>query len=340
MNTAGFLAAVCAKLRLRTKFNSAASATCRDEYGPRFSPSRVEKNHSPPTLKNRPLRNGMWPLSPRRFLSIGKDTSLRSRKLSILSSLVFVGLFTTSAIAAATRLEIIELQNREAAALLPVVKPLLSPQTTLVADGYRLIVKGTPADIAQLKSLVASLDTRLRNLLIDVRTVRRTVLENSRSSGRVTIGNESSVRIEASRASTRARDTNGFQVRTIEGREAFVQVGQQRPEDRGVIRIAGGRVVALGGTTERNARSGVYVTARVRGEQVLLDIAPGQQRFSSDHTRRSVSSHTTLTARLGEWVDVASVDTVSSGDARGAAGSQRRSGTEGYVTQVKVTLLD
>ena len=160
------------------------------------------------------------------------------------------------------------------------VKPLLSPQATLVADGYRLIVKGTPADIAQLKSLVASLDARLRNLVIDVRTVRRTVMENSRSSARVTIGNESSVRIEASRTSTRARDTNGFQVRTIEGREAFVQVGQQRPEERGVIRIAGGHVVTLGGTAERNARSGIYVTARVRGEQVLLDIAPGQQRFA------------------------------------------------------------
>ncbi len=265
---------------------------------------------------------------------------MRYRKLSMLSSLLLVGLFTTSVFAQATRLEIIELQNREAAALLPVVRPLLSSQTTLVADGYRLIVKGTPAEIAQLKSLIAGLDARLRNLLIDVRTVRRTVAENSRSSARVTIGNESSVRIEASRTSTRARDTNSFQVRTIEGREALVQVGRQLPEQHGVIRIAGGHVVTLGGTAERNARSGVYVTARVRGEQVLLDVAPALQRFASDQTRRSLSSQTTLTGRLGQWIDIASVDTVSSGDARGAAGRQTRSGTEGFVTQVKVTVLD
>ena len=88
------------------------------------------------------------------------------------------------------------------------------------------------------------------------------------------------------------------------------------------------------------ARSGVYVTARVSGEEVMLDIAPALQSFSSDDTRQSVSAHTTLTARIGQWITIAAVDTVSSGDARGAAGSQTRSGTQGYLTQVKVTVLD
>jgi len=258
----------------------------------------------------------------------------------MLGVIILVGLFTVPAFAQTTRLEIIELRNRQAAALIPVVKPLLGAQTTLVADGYRLIVKGTPADIAQLKSLVAGLDARLRNLLIDVRTVRRTVLENSRSSAQVTIGEESSVRIEAARTSTRARDTNEFQIRTIEGREALVQVGEQRPGQHSVLSIVGGHVVTLGGTADRNARSGVYVTARVRGERVMLDIAPGLQGFASDGTRQSLSTSTTLTGGIGQWITIAAVDTVSSGDARGAAGSQTRSGTEGYVTQVKVTVLD
>jgi hypothetical protein len=237
-------------------------------------------------------------------------------------------------------MEIIELRNREAAELIPIVRPLLGKQATLAADGYRLIVKGTPSDIAQLESLVATLDARLRNLLIDVRTVRRTVVDNSSANAQITIGSESSVRIDASRTSTRARDTNSFQVRTIEGRAALVQIGEQHLGQPGVLSIVGGHVVTFGGHADRNAQSGVYVTARVRGEQVMLEIAPGLQGFSGDGTRRSQAANTTLTAALGHWITIAAVDTVSSGEARGAAGRQTRSGTQGFVTQVKVTLLD
>ncbi|MDH3714478.1 MAG: hypothetical protein OET44_11595, partial [Gammaproteobacteria bacterium] len=244
------------------------------------------------------------------------------------------------ALAQGTRMQIIELHNREAAELIPVVKPLLGAQTTIVADGYRLIVKGTPSEIAQLESLVATLDARLRNLLIDVRTVQRTVLDNSRANAQITIGRESSVRIDASRTSTRARDTNSFQVRTIEGRAALVQIGEQRAGHPGVITIVGGHVVTAVGHSDRNARSGVYVTARVRDELVTLDIAPALQNFTGDGARRSQSANSTLTGALGRWITIASVDTVSSGEARGAAGSQTRSGTQGFVTQVKVTVLD
>ena len=258
----------------------------------------------------------------------------------MLSIFFFVYLVTSSAFAQTARLEVIELQNRPAAELIPIVTPLLSEQTALSADGYRLIVKGSPGAIAQLKSIVASLDQRLRNLMIDVRTVRRTVQDNSRTSAEITVGSETSVRIDATRTSTRARDTNAFQVRTVEGQPAFIQVGEQRPGQSDVIRIAGGRIVTAGGSAERNARSGVYVTARVRGEQVFLDIAPRLQSFNADGNRQSLSAATTLTTRLGRWMDIAAVDTASSGDARGASGRQIRSGTEGYVTQVKVTLLD
>jgi hypothetical protein len=251
-----------------------------------------------------------------------------------------VCLFTQTAFAQGTRMEIIELRNREAAELIPIVKPMLGAQTSLAADGYRLIVKGTPSDIAQLESLVATLDERLRNLLIDVRTVQRTALDNSSASAEITIGDESSVRIDASRTSTRARDTNSFQVRTIEGRAALVQVGEQRPAQPGVISIVGGHVVTFGGHDERSALSGVYVTARVRGEQVMLDIAPDLQSFSGDGTRRTQSANTTLTGALGRWITIAAVDTVGSGEAHGAAGRQIRSGTQGFVTQVKVTLLE
>ncbi len=148
------------------------------------------------------------------------------------------------------------------------------------------------------------------------------------------------MRIDASRTSTRARDTNAFQVRTIEGREAFVQVGEQRVQKGDVLRLADGQIATAGGRAGGSARSGVYVTARVRDGQVFLEVAPGVQSFASDGTRRSLSSATTLRTRLGEWITIAAVDTASSGDARGAAGRQTRTGTAGHVTQVRVTLLD
>lgn len=261
-------------------------------------------------------------------------------KLSTLRAIVLVCLFTPPALAQGTRLEVVELRHREAAELIPIVKPMLSPQATLVADGYRLLVKGTPADIAQLQSLVATLDARLRNLLIDVRTVRHGDVDDRSSSVQVTVGEESSVRIEGSRTSTRARDTNGFQVRAIEGQPALVQVGEQQPAYPGVITIVGGHVVPFGGQGERSARSGVYVTARVRGETVMLDIAPALQRFAGDGTRRTYSAAATLTGAVGRWITIASVDTVGSSEARGAAGHQTRSGTHALVTQVKVTVLD
>ena len=103
-------------------------------------------------------------------------------------------------------------------------------------------------------------------------------------------------------------------VQALDGRSAFVQVGQSVPvRDRQVTRsIVGGRLVEHvieGGVDYRSANTGFLVVPRVSGDRVTLEISAQREVFvpptpGSVDVQRVV---TTVSGRLGEWIEVAAM---------------------------------
>ncbi len=243
-----------------------------------------------------------------------------------------------SAPALAQPLAVIELSHRDASELLGILRPLLAEGEAMSAAGNRLLLRAGPSSLAQLRTLVTTLDRPLRNLLIEVRTTGRTVSPRQQAGGSASVDSEGrgSVRLQASRHSTRARTANGFQVRTLEGRPAFIAVGTQVREAR-----RGSHRPGFTAAPERRVQSGVYVTARVRGERVALEVAVAGERFEQGVSRRTSRTQAgTLDARLGEWITLGAVDTLGAGEAADPLGRQIRSGSRGHTTEVRVSVIE
>ena len=247
------------------------------------------------------------------------------------------------AMAQATVLEVIPLRYRTAAEVIPIIQPMLSREGSVSGLQGQLIVRTTPANLEEVKRILASIDTAPRQLLI---TVRQDVdTDRSRSSaevsgsvggehGRVTVPpgsrdtrggtvviREGDDRLRAHVAEGRSveSDRNTQSVRVMEGREAFVSVGQSLPiRERQVRRVViNGQIVEqVVDTTEyRDLATGFYVLPRLAGDRVTLDISPQRERLSRQ-VRGGVdvqSVVTTVSGRLGEWMEIGGIGQDASG---------------------------
>lgn len=226
-------------------------------------------------------------------------------------AVVLVAVGTIPALAAQTVTEIITLQHRTVEEVIPVVQPLLPREGRVTGLRGQLVVRTTPANLAELRQVLAALDTPLKQLQITVAQGSRAEAARGGSglSGQMGAGDPRvQVRIYDTRSLDDVRVLQTLQV--TEGRSAFILVGESRPvRDRAVARtIVGGRVVehVVDGVDYRDANTGFYVRPRVMGERVTLDIAPQREAFvpgrpgAVDVQRVS----TTLSGALGEWIEV------------------------------------
>lgn len=242
----------------------------------------------------------------------------------------------TSVAVAAPSIEVIELRSRSAEEMIPLIQPFAEPGTSLTGTGYQLIIKAEPAQMIQLQGLVHQLDTPLRNLLITVRQVTRAEARESEigASGKVGSGDSSEVDLRLRVGDERLSRDGSYRVRTIEGREAFVLVGQRVPYRSGYGRY--GRAIDY-----QLVSSGFYVTPHLRGDSVELEISPREERLQRDASgtvaTRSVS--TVVRGALGEWIDLGSADERIEAEGRDIATRESGTGGQDYVTQLRVDLL-
>src|ERR1700752_1999939 len=66
-------------------------------------------------------------------------------------------------------LEIIALRHRTADQVLPALRPLMEPGATLTGQGTQLIVRTSPANLAELMRALEAIDRPSRRLQISVR---------------------------------------------------------------------------------------------------------------------------------------------------------------------------
>jgi len=278
---------------------------------------------------------------------------------------MLVALASIAAHAQSTVLEVIPLHYRMAEEIIPIIQPLLAREGSVSGFQGQLIVRTTPANLAEIKRILANLDTAPRQLVITVR--QETGVERSRSSaeasgsvggdhGRVTIpgsggtrgGNvvlrdgDDQLRVNVLEGTSSETDRSEQTVRVMEGREAFVRIGQSAPvRERQVQRtVVGGRVVeqVVEGAQYRDVASGFYVLPRVSGDRVTLDVSSQRESLS----RRSAgnvkvqSLVTTVSGRLGEWMEIGGVGQDTSGQQAALLGRTSTTSRDNRRVLIKV----
>ena len=220
-------------------------------------------------------------------------------------------------------LEIITLESRPVDEVVPLVKPFVGPEGAVSGMNDQLFIRTSPERMREIREILRQIDKPPRRLLIYVAQDRLHQQDRTRvsagasinigDSGKIDVGRPVSGenRAEARIRSTRTRsDLDSTQrVQTIEGRSAFIATGTSVPIPVEQRIIAGGVVHYGRGVEYRNAATGFYVLPRLNGNRVTLEISthmdkPGRESRSFDvqHAR------TTVSGKLGEWIDVGHID--------------------------------
>lgn len=250
-------------------------------------------------------------------------------------------------LAQATVLEVIELGFRNAQDVLPIAQQLVEPNGSVNALENKLVVRATPAQIAQLREVLARLDRAPRQLLISVKQGGSvTGSEQSvgvsgtyqRGDGRIVVpGPDGRIprqpTLEIEDRQRRSSDSGVQQVRTMEGREAQIQIGASQAY--AVRQPGGGTSVEF-----QEAVTGFTVLPRVNGDLVQLEISPRQDRFQADGSLSVQRINSTVSGRLGEWFDIGGAVQSVTQSSSGLFGGGRSSEQSARSVMVKVEAVD
>jgi hypothetical protein len=273
-------------------------------------------------------------------------------RLGAVAKLVFaLASLLLATIGRAQDLQVIELRHRLADEIIPIVTPLLEPGGALTGADRQLLVRTSPANFAQIQAAVAAIDRELRQLRITVGQGTISSEDTAEVRGSATIGDDD-VRVGVNRppgsssgaevqARMRSLDSNLHDistVQTLEGSETFIFVGRSVPiRSTEVLPGRHGPVVQRS-TTFEDVASGFCGTARLNGDTVVLEISPRQQRYATERNGvvESRGMTSTVTGRLGEWMELGAVSQTDSDASTGILVWGRRTGQSEYAAWVRV----
>ena len=218
----------------------------------------------------------------------------------------------------AQSLTVIDLKHRRAEEIIPVLQPLLEQGGALTGQDYKLFVRASPSNVAQLRSAVEQLDKQQRQMLVSVRrgTAQDIQREQASVSGTVRTDGPSSVTVRAGEGTLRTQGSSVSSVQVLDGSSAFIATGTSVPIVTAVA-VGGGRRPFVAGTIEqRNLQRGFMVTPRIRGTEVILEISQQDERVASGNVQTQ-SLNTQVIGRLGSWMQLGGVSESSSSTSRG-----------------------
>lgn len=198
----------------------------------------------------------------------------------------------------------IQLKNRPAAEIIPVVEPMLGESDAISGRGFKIFLRASPQTLAEVRDMIDALDVAAKVLQISVFQGSTRGLAELGFGGDIRIDNSgASVRIEGTGTRKRLENRPIHQVRVSEGKEAYIETGEQIPYFSGAQWIAPGGVT--GGIEYKNVTTGFYVAPRLHadGDSVTLRISPFRQsQGSSGGGIATQAAHTTLSGPIGEWL--------------------------------------
>lgn len=223
---------------------------------------------------------------------------------------------------AAQQLEVIELRSKSVDEVLPVLLPLVEPGGTLTGMNNQLFLKASQRNRAEIRRALAAIDTPARRLVIRV-SQNRQAEDSSRgaeASGQVVLGSTRRSNVGATVWDTKSvrGESAGQMVQTVDGGQAFIQVGRSLPIPMRQVVIGPGGAVITDNVVYQDVGRGFYAVPRVNGNRVTLDIS---QQSASQGGYGSIDSQrltTTVSGRLGEWMELGGSGRQVSGNQGGA----------------------
>jgi type II secretory pathway component GspD/PulD (secretin) len=236
--------------------------------------------------------------------------------------------------AAQQELEIIPLRSQTVDRVLPTLLPLVEPGGTLIGANDQLFLRASQRNREEIKRVLATIDRPSRCLIIRVSQNRESegASRGGEISGRVVIGDGARSNIDArlwDRQGTRSENA-GQLVQTVEGGQAFIQVGRTLPIPMRQATISPSGAVISETVVFQDIGRGFFATPRVNGERVTIDIS---QRADSvgGPGRGSINTQqlsTTVSGRLGEWIELGGTSRQASGNQAGSFGRSTSGGQD------------
>ncbi len=261
------------------------------------------------------------------------------------------------------QLEIINLKSRTADQVLPQLRPFIEPGGALSGMNNQIFIRASDANRRQIRELLAAIDRPPRRLVISVRqdadstaSARGGEVSGSVGSDRVRIESRRTIvggagvtvrrgddvvrgQVYDSRSAGSERVSQ--QVQVVEGGKAYINVGTSVPVPlRQVVLTPGGAIVS-DTVVYRDLGTGFTAEPQLSGDLVTLTISPthdtpGSHGPGSANVQRLT---TTVSARLGEWMQIGGSVQEESSDRDGAMRYSTRRGSTGRSVQLRVEEL-
>jgi len=226
-------------------------------------------------------------------------------------------LLLLSMMAVAEPLEVatIRIMGQPAAALVETVRPLLGRDGSVSAYQDKLIVRGSAAQIDQVRSLISDIDRPPRRLLIEVRQAGSQSISTRGIGYAVDTGNVRLGRVPPGGTAqlgygdiqTRGRDDSLHQVQVIDGRPALIRTGQSVPVYQVHQQVYGNDIVQGFEVQYRDTANGFVALPRVHGDQVTIEIYQQNESAASNGRFDAQQASSVLRGDLGQWMTLGSI---------------------------------
>ncbi|MCP4877799.1 MAG: hypothetical protein GY896_20275 [Gammaproteobacteria bacterium] len=248
---------------------------------------------------------------------------------------MLLGLVLTVSAVQADSITTLQLRNRPAVEVIPIVKPMLRADDTISGHGFKIFLRASPQTVAEIKGMIAALDSPIKMLQISVfqgstRGLGELGLgasiriesgnasvgigagsnENATAGGSITYGsNRGDVSISSISTRKRLQNSPIHQVRVAEGNPAYIETGKQIPYFSGAGWISQRGQGVTGGIEFKDVVTGFYVLPRVRGDNVNLEVSPFKNALgqSGGGNIETSAAGTTITGPIGEWLLIGGV---------------------------------
>ena len=255
-----------------------------------------------------------------------------------------------ASLALAQALTVIDLKHRRAEEIIPVLQPLLEQGGALTGQDYKLFVRASPGNVAQLRSAIEQLDKQQRQMLVSVRrgTAQDIQREQASVSGTVRTDDggisvnerprsQSGATVRAGEGALRTQGSSVSSVQVLDGNAAFIATGTSVPIVTAVAVGGGRRPYVASNIEQRNLQRGFMVTPRVRGGEVILEISQQDERVAGGNVQTQ-SLNTQVAGRLGSWIQLGGVSESSSSTSRGVLSRSYGTDSNELSIWVKVDL--
>ncbi len=226
--------------------------------------------------------------------------------------------------------EFVPLYNVLPDEIIPLIRPFLADGDVLIGTGSQLIIKTSEERLTEALAVIERFDQAPHQLLITVIQGKNLSAEQFSADAHVR------GTISTSRSNLHARghikQTENHQnqeekqsIKTVDGEEAFIQTGTKLPLPEYQLYRYGPHVGVASGIQYHDVTSGFYVRPKLIGSQVRLEISPWSSKLSprGGNIIDTSSAKTTLTVKLGEWVELGGVDEEENRDSSGILSRHR-----------------